>query len=193
MREEKLCECGCGQTTPIAKRNRFERNQIKGKPLRFISGHNSKCDQHPWLGRKHTKESKVKMSAWQIGRKMSEETKEKMRKSSARKGKASYWRGRFGKEHPRWNGGSKPQGYCLEFTKDLKIYIKDLDDNKCSNPSCWDNNSTLCVHHVDYNRKNCVVENLITICRSCNTRANKDRDMWQQLYIGIIGEVRTNC
>lgn len=38
----KLCECGCGQPTPIAPRTRSSRGQIKGQPLRFINGHNSR-------------------------------------------------------------------------------------------------------------------------------------------------------
>jgi len=37
-----LCECGCGLSTPIAMRTRTERGQIKGQPLRFINGHNSR-------------------------------------------------------------------------------------------------------------------------------------------------------
>jgi len=36
----KLCECGCGQPAPIATRNRHSRGQVKGQPLRFVSGHN---------------------------------------------------------------------------------------------------------------------------------------------------------
>jgi hypothetical protein len=39
---EKLCECGCGETTPIATRTRSGRDQFKGQPLRFINGHNSR-------------------------------------------------------------------------------------------------------------------------------------------------------
>jgi hypothetical protein len=35
-----LCECGCGEVVPIAKRTRSERGQVKGQPLRFINGHN---------------------------------------------------------------------------------------------------------------------------------------------------------
>lgn len=38
----KLCECGCGNPTPIATRTRTKRGQIKGKPLRFINGHNAR-------------------------------------------------------------------------------------------------------------------------------------------------------
>lgn len=35
-----LCECGCGQMTPLAKQTRRERGQVRGEPLRFINGHN---------------------------------------------------------------------------------------------------------------------------------------------------------
>jgi hypothetical protein len=38
--EAKLCECGCGQPAPVATRNRYDRGQRKGEPLRFVSGHN---------------------------------------------------------------------------------------------------------------------------------------------------------
>lgn len=38
----KLCECGCGQPAPIAKRNDTRAGQIKGQAIRFISGHQFK-------------------------------------------------------------------------------------------------------------------------------------------------------
>lgn len=34
-----LCECGCGQQTRIAPRNRTAEGWIKGQPLRFVRGH----------------------------------------------------------------------------------------------------------------------------------------------------------
>lgn len=34
-----LCECGCGQRTPISKKTRGERGIVKGQPVRFIRGH----------------------------------------------------------------------------------------------------------------------------------------------------------
>jgi len=36
-----LCACGCGRTTPIHQRNRYDRGQIKGEHARFVSSHNS--------------------------------------------------------------------------------------------------------------------------------------------------------
>lgn len=38
----KLCECGCGQPAPIATRTRNDAGWIKGQPLRFIKGHRGK-------------------------------------------------------------------------------------------------------------------------------------------------------
>ena len=39
----KLCECGCGKPTPIAKISMPYRGYKKGQPQRFITGHNSTC------------------------------------------------------------------------------------------------------------------------------------------------------
>jgi hypothetical protein len=36
----KLCECGCGQETKPASRNRPHLGWVKGEPLRFLNGHN---------------------------------------------------------------------------------------------------------------------------------------------------------
>lgn len=38
--ESGHCECGCGQLAPIATRTNVRAGQVKGRPLRFISGHN---------------------------------------------------------------------------------------------------------------------------------------------------------
>lgn len=40
-RRQKLCECGCGSPTPLAKRNDPRRGQVTGQPIRFIQGHNT--------------------------------------------------------------------------------------------------------------------------------------------------------
>lgn len=35
-----LCECGCGEVTPLATKTIAARSIIKGQPLRFVHGHN---------------------------------------------------------------------------------------------------------------------------------------------------------
>lgn len=36
----KLCECGCGNETPIAKNSNPRCGRVKGQPTRFVHGHN---------------------------------------------------------------------------------------------------------------------------------------------------------
>jgi HNH endonuclease len=39
---DALCECGCGQPTRLAPRTYSRRGWVKGQPVRFVSGHNSR-------------------------------------------------------------------------------------------------------------------------------------------------------
>lgn len=34
-----ICQCGCGQPTPIAQKTRTSQDQIKGQPLKYLKGH----------------------------------------------------------------------------------------------------------------------------------------------------------
>lgn len=46
-----LCECGCGNLAPIAKTTDKRCGHVKGQPIRFISGHNSRWSNNPnWNG-----------------------------------------------------------------------------------------------------------------------------------------------
>lgn len=40
----KLCECGCGQPTPISKQTRRDRGYVAGEPVRFIRGHRARLE-----------------------------------------------------------------------------------------------------------------------------------------------------
>lgn len=50
----------------------------------------------------------------------------------------------------------------------------------------------LVVHHIDYNKKNCKPYNLITLCNSCNSRANNNRKQHEKFYKSIMEEY-SNC
>jgi len=41
MKGVGLCQCGCGQRAPIAQRNENRRGWVKGRPIRFLPGHNA--------------------------------------------------------------------------------------------------------------------------------------------------------
>jgi len=85
-----------------------------------------------------------------------------------------------------WKGGISTEPYCINWTKEFKEYIKERDGYRCLNPYCYNSDDILAVHHIDYNKKNCHPSNLITVCRSCNSRANKDRDWHKAWYQAII-------
>lgn len=40
--DPKLCECGCGEPTPIATKHDPKRGYVKGQPRRFANGHNNR-------------------------------------------------------------------------------------------------------------------------------------------------------
>ena len=91
-----------------------------------------------------------------------------------------------GHEHYNWKGGISKEPYCQDWGKDLKEFVKERDGYKCINPDCWCKDKILSVHHIDYNKKSCGPENLITVCRSCNSRANKDRKWHEAWYKAIL-------
>ena len=54
-KQATLCECGCGQETPLARKTDPRRGHVKGQPLRFVTHHNfrgsNKGESNPaWKG-----------------------------------------------------------------------------------------------------------------------------------------------
>lgn len=92
----------------------------------------------------------------------------------------------MGPNHPNWQGGISCEPYCVDWTKEYKEFIKERDGNMCLNPACLGNSSRLVVHHIDYNKKNCAIDNLITLCNSCNTAANVNRVWYTMWYKSIL-------
>lgn len=88
-----------------------------------------------------------------------------------------------GDKHHNWKGGISCEPYCdIWLDKEFKESILERDNHECQNPDCWQTSKKLTVHHIDYNKKNCRPKNLITLCNSCNVRANYNRSYWKKLY-----------
>ncbi len=92
----------------------------------------------------------------------------------------------LGPQNPSWKGGISCAPYCQDWTKEYKEFIKERDGYKCLNPYCTKVNNSLVIHHIDYNKKNCLPSNLITLCNSCNIKANKDREWHEAWYKAIL-------
>lgn len=88
-----------------------------------------------------------------------------------------------------WQGGLSYEPYCpIWQDKEYKEDIKARDGYKCVNPHCGKENRRLVIHHIDYNKKNCEPKNLVTICNSCNVKANYDRDWHIAWYQAILSK-----
>lgn len=86
-----------------------------------------------------------------------------------------------GTKSPSWRGGTSP--YDSSWTIELKKKVRERDGYKCA--ICGIN--AKCVHHIDYDKKNHDLNNLITLCRSCHARTNiKGRDFWQSYFEGQV-------
>jgi hypothetical protein len=92
-----------------------------------------------------------------------------------------------GENSASWKGGLSFQGYCKTWNDcEFKQYIFERDSYKCQNIYCHHTSTRLSRHHIDYNKKNCDPNNVITLCNSCNARANKNRKYWKRFYKRIM-------
>jgi len=102
---------------------------------------------------------------------------------------------RFGEKAPTWIDGRSFEPYTEEFNSELKELIRDRDNHECQNCSMTEEEHlivrgrVLDIHHIDYDKKNCSKENLITLCNFCNIRANFNRDYWQELFMNKMEEL----
>jgi len=97
-----------------------------------------------------------------------------------------FWKG---VGNPNWSGGLSTVPYPLYFSRVLKRKVRKRDNYTCQNcgkKECdelvGNQKQRLSVHHIDYDKKNCNLNNLITLCRSCNVKANKNRLFWTKYY-----------
>ena len=96
-----------------------------------------------------------------------------------------HWKG---EKNPMFNGWSSFEPYCSIWTKELKESIMRRDNYICQ--LCGKTQEEeiravghkLSIHHIDYNKKNCNLDNLITLCSACNSRVNYHRKFWQQYF-----------
>ncbi len=187
------CKCGCGGQIEIKEYHKW-----KGIP-EYIHNHHTKGKKL----RSRTKEERQKMSISLKGQKRTEKQKEnysKSKKGVKRKpftekhrqnlsislmGDKNPMYGRTKELSPQWLGGSSFLPYPPEFNKEKKQFIKNRDLNICQTPNCM-NTENLCIHHIDYDKKNNNPENLITLCNNCHAKTNFYRDYWIEYYKEIV-------
>jgi len=90
--------------------------------------------------------------------------------------------------NPMWNNGSSFEPYSPDWTKSLKKFIRKTDKYTCQycGKTEEEEKRRLSVHHIDYNKKNCVSSNLITLCNRCNIRVNQNRAFWTTYFQAMV-------
>lgn len=135
-------------------------------------------------------EARIKISQFHKGRKFSEEHKRKI--SKAMTGENNPNLGKKGKNHPRWIHGRGYEPYNAEFNRQLKDLIRLRDGYKCQKCGCpeIEENQRFCIHHIDYDKQNCLPSDLISLCRRCNNIVNSNRKKWTRYFKNKLKKVR---
>jgi hypothetical protein len=145
----------------IMKRKTGENHPLFGKPSCNKGKHINCGENHPMFGKKRPD--------------VSERNRE-----------------RSGENHPNWwLGGKSFEPYGVAFNNVLKEQIRERDNYQCQECGYFqkDLGYKLPVHHIDYDKKNNVPLNLISLCKSCHSKTGYDRDNWighyQQKVFGV--------
>lgn len=141
-------------------------------------------------------EHKAKISAGLKGHRLSVETKAKIaavktgvqRKPFTLQHLANMSAGRIGlhagAKNPQWRGGISKLPYAWTFNNELRAEVRRRDKYKCQICGAlqMECKRKLCVHHIDYDKKNSDPINLISLCLSCHMRTNVNRKYWTEVF-----------
>ena len=167
------------------RQSRIGISHITEEGMKKLSKINS-GENHPQYGKCKSKETKKKISKSlkerykedghpSVGRKFSIE--ERIKHSEIQKTK-------IGSKSPNWKGGISKEEYGFDFTIELKENIRKRDSYTCQ--KCgrrpYNIRDRFACHHIDYNKRNNLEKNLITLCISCHARTNGNRIYWKKYF-----------
>lgn len=91
---------------------------------------------------------------------------------------------RTGELNSSWINGKSFEPYGLEFNRYLKEEIRKRDNYTCQecNKTQLDYNFKLHIHHINYNKKDNVPLNLISLCNKCHSKTNFNRQHWEKYF-----------
>lgn len=176
----------------------FRRDHLKDRSLQYCRAccckRASLIGRDVWRGQKHTKESKIKMSkprtkTWKLGP-LSEETKRKISRTLKNKWKTDeefrkYMSAKLNILIDRIKlEGKCDKDYPRKFDRILRSLVRERDDFTCRECDHTEKQLgyNLSVHHIDYNKENCDMNNLISLCKSCHAKTNFNRQDWIKYY-----------
>lgn len=178
----KYCSHKCDSCAKKGKRlspnTEFKKEQHPSPNTEFKKGN------IPYMtGRMHSKNTKERISINQKGQRHSPKTE--FKKGQHPSIKTEFKKGQFTREkNNAWKGGISRHPYGFDFNNELKNLIRKRDNYKCQvcgtpQEECI---KKLPIHHIDYDKQNNNPKNLITLCISCNSKANYKREYWSKYF-----------
>jgi hypothetical protein len=104
---------------------------------------------------KHSELTKLKMSFSSIGKHSGE--------------KCSFWHG----------GVWKKQNYGFLWNNTLRRIVRERDNYLCQ--VCFNVGNS--VHHINYDKDDCCLGNLVNLCKSCHAKTNINRIYWELYFM----------
>lgn len=121
------------------------------------------------------------------GKTHANKAREKMKHSWFKEGQEPWNKGygdyMKGESNPNWHGGISSEPYGEEFNEELKEDVKEIYGFKCyichitEEKSLEEIGRVLIIHHIDFNKKNNQIENLIPLCYRCHGRITLKREI----------------
>jgi len=169
-----------------AGKNRYHKPHSEETKKKISDAHKGK--HHSEESKQKNREKHLGKGAWNKGKPLSEKTKRKLSETHKGKHHSEETKRKIGdankgENNANWNNGSSFELYSPAWTLELKQAIRQRDKYICW--VCGEYPAFDC-HHIDYNKKNCEPENLITLCKSCHTKTNRNRDYWIKYFEGTL-------
>ena len=88
-----------------------------------------------------------------------------------------------GPDNNLWRGGTSFEPYGPGFNAAKKRQVSERDSHMCQECGAKkEDGGQFHCHHIDYDKQNSAIDNLILLCHSCHSKANFNRDDWQRHY-----------
>lgn len=164
-----------------------------GKP---ICEANKEAVRKAQTGRIVTDVTRKRMSEGMKGKPKSEEHKKKLKEAAKERWQDPIYRENFiqsklGENNPNWKGGIQYEPYDNNWSRKFRHSIRERDNQVCMN--CGKHREKLkCaldVHHINYDKELSVKENCISLCHSCHSLTQINREYWTKLFYDKLAKL----
>lgn len=90
----------------------------------------------------------------------------------------------YGKDNPAYKHGEARSRRYIGFTETRKQQVRERDQHTCQLCSrIWNGEKPrFDIHHIDYDKDNFKLVNLVTLCKNCHGKTHYDREHWIRTF-----------